>query len=94
MEQVNVEEIRKRLSELSMQDVKEIDTGTLTELKDLSIDKDLPVRERVLSLIRQTGNPYAYLMNGTVVKISFSGSGRTLQDCMEDYLLSELLPDA
>lgn len=93
MEQMNITEIQRRLSEYSSMEIKKIDPEGLTEISDLVIDRDLPVEERVLSVIRQTGNPYAYLDNGTVVKISFAGSGRTLQSCMEDYLVSEILPD-
>ena len=72
--------------------VAEIDPESLSELRDIKIDPDLPVEKRVLSLLRQTANPYAYLDNGMVVKISFSDSGRTLQSCMEEYLAAELLP--
>ena len=94
MDQVNIEELQNRLTELSRQDITEIDPASLSELQDLHISKEQPVGERVLALIRQTGNPYAYLDNGMVVKISFSETGKSLQACMEEYLVSEILPNA
>lgn len=93
MEQFNYEDMQRHLAELSGMDIKDIDPDSLKEIKDIAIDHKLPVVERVLSVIRQTGNPYAYLDNGTVIKISFADSGKTLQSCMEDYLISEILPD-
>lgn len=93
MEQLNIEEMQRHLSEMSSMDINDIDPEGLTEIKDLKIDHKLTVPERVLSVIKQTGNPYAYLDNGTIVKISFADSGKTLQSCMEDYLVSEILPD-
>ena len=93
MEQMNILEMEQHLSELSSMDIKEIDPEGLTEIKNIVIDHGLSVEERVLSVIRQTSNPYAYLDNGTIVKISFAESGKNLQSCMEDYLVSEILPD-
>ena len=93
MEQPKIEELQERLTQMRDQDITEIDPDNLTELKDLHINTELPVWERVLSLIEQTGNPYAYLDNGIIVKISFLESGRTLQSCMEEYLAAEILPD-
>ena len=94
MEQVNIQTLKGRLTEMSRQSITEIDPTNLAELKDIHINKDMPVGERVLALIEQTGNPYAYLDNGIVVKISFSETGKSLQSCMEEYLVSELMPNA
>ena len=38
------------------------------------------------TLIRQIRNPYCYLDGKTVVKISFSKTDTTLEDCLEHYL--------
>ena len=54
-------------------------------------DRDLPVKERVTKLLMQTQNPYVHKVNGIVVKVSFSESGKTLQSCMEEYLAAEML---
>ena len=93
MEQLNIEELQTHLETMRNIPVTEIDPDSLSELRDIKIDPDLSVEKRVLSLLRQTSNPYAYLDNGMVVKISFSDTGRTLQSCMEEYLTAELLPD-
>lgn len=93
MEQMNIEQLQSHLETMRNISVAEIEPESLTELRDIKIDPDLPVEKRVLSLLRQTSNPYAYLDNGMVVKISFSETGRTLQSCMEEYLTAELLPD-
>ena len=79
---------------MSRQSITEIDPASLTELKDIHISKEQPIGERILALIEQSGNPYAYRDNGMVVKISFSETGKSLQSCMEDYLVSEIMPNA
>ena len=93
MEQITIEEMKIRINEFRSQDIMDIDPESLTDLADLKIDPKLPVMDRVLSLLEQSCNPYAYRDRGMVVKISFSESGRSLQECMEEYLVSELMPD-
>jgi len=81
----------KELERLSKVDVREVDRSTLKELDDIKVNRKLPVKERVKGLLSQVENPYIHLDHGIVVKISFSENGKTLQDCMETYLSTELL---
>ena len=80
-----------RLKEMSEIPILDVDPNTLTELDDIKIDGSLPVRDRILSLIEQTENPYVYKDKGVVVKIGFTNNGKTLQDRLEEYLATEIL---
>ena len=64
MEQYRITELQERLKTLHDMNIKDIDPESLAEMKDLAIDTNLPVRDRLLSLIKQTGNPYAYRSGG------------------------------
>lgn len=71
-------------------DIETVDKETLVDIRDVKADPSLPRMERMLDYIRQIKNPYCYLCNGTVVKVSFAGE-RTLEDCITDYLRTKLM---
>lgn len=50
------------------------------------IDRTLPKEERIKDFIRQIKNPYCYKCGDVVVKVEFSDTDLTLEDCMEHYL--------
>jgi hypothetical protein len=67
-------------------DIRTVDRASLVDLNDVPIDTNLPRQERIASFIRQIGNPYLYKCKGIVVKESFSDNGRTIEDCLEQYI--------
>lgn len=73
------------LKEKATVDPVTVDRESLVDVKDVEIRTDLDTRERMLDYIRQIKNPYCYLSNGMVVKISFAGK-KSLQDCLKDSL--------
>ena len=84
-------DLRRQLAQLKKENFLEISPEDATELKDIKIDKRLAPEQRMKSLLEQVGNPYVYRVGEMVVKVSFSGGGRTLQDCMEDYLKADMM---
>ena len=70
--------------------IDEIDINTVGELSKIKINQSLPTEERVRSLLEQVRNPYFYKHGDVLVKMSFADNGRTLQSCLEDYLVSEV----
>ena len=91
MENNNSLDMSERIKRLRDIPIEEVDPDNLKELSDIRIDNTLPVEERIMSLIMQTGNPYVYKDGEVVVKVSFSEKGRTLQSCIEDYLATKTL---
>lgn len=81
----DLREMREALERMSRMEFAEIDPEELSELTDIEIDDSLPVEERVLSLLRQTKNPYFYRYNGIVVKMSFAEK-QTLEDCITNCM--------
>lgn len=64
-----------------------INRDELVDIADVKINTDLPVEERIKDYIRQIKNPYCYLCNGVVVRISFAGKTK-LSDCLKTALFS------
>lgn len=62
-----------------------INREELIDLKDVTIKTNLPVAERIRDYVEQIKNPYCYLCNGVVVKISFTGK-KKLADCLSSYI--------
>ena len=91
MRYTNKKDLLEQLSHMQSEDVRNIDPENVCEIADIEINRNLPVKERVKALLMQTENPYVYMVNGMVVKVSFSESGKTLQSCMEEYLAAEML---
>ncbi len=71
------------LEEMAQTDPRTVDKDTLVDIADISVDRDLPKEERMMDFMEQIKNPYCYLDNGIVVKISFSGKS-TLEQCIQD----------
>ncbi len=73
------------LKNMAMTDIRTVDRESLVDISDIEIDLSLPYEERIKSYLEQIKNPYCYLCNGVVVKISFAGKEK-LQDCLERSL--------
>jgi hypothetical protein len=69
-------------------DIRTVDPATLVDIRDVKVNKELPNRERILDFIRQVKNPYCYKYGKMVVKVSFADTEATLEDRLENYLLS------
>lgn len=67
-------------------DIRTVDPETLTDIRDVEVNTELPKRERILDFIQQIGNPYCYRHGKYVVKISFTDTDVTLEDRMLAYL--------
>lgn len=82
--------LKEKLENMSKMSFDEIKKEDLTDINDIRIDRSLKPEERIMSYLSQVKNPYFLKKNGVAIKISFSDSGKTFQQCMEDYLMAEL----
>ncbi len=67
-------------------DPRTVDRSTLMQRSSVRLDPSAPREERLRDFIRQIKNPYCYLDGKTVVKISFTNTATTIEDCLENYL--------
>ena len=70
-------------------DIRTVDPAGLRDIRDVTVNADLPKRERILDFIRQIGNPYCYRHGKYVVKVSFTDTDVTLEDRMLSYIRSK-----
>ncbi len=67
-------------------DPRTVDRSTLMQRSSVRLDPSAPREERLRDFIQQIKNPYCYLDGKTVVKISFTTTATTIEDCLENYL--------
>ena len=74
------------LEEMRGVDPRTVDRRTLVQRNSVRVDRNVPRNEQYRQFVEQIGNPYCYLDGKTVVRIRFSNTGRTLEDCVRSYL--------
>lgn len=78
--------LEERLRRMAQTDIRTVDRDTLVERSTVKLDPELSREERILSYIEQIKNPYCYLDDGVVVKISFMDTDVTLEERLEEYV--------
>ncbi len=76
---------REELEEMRNVDPRMADRATLVDIDTVEIDQSLTKKERIEDYIRQVKNPYCYIIDGVVVKLSFAGK-ESLEDCMKRWI--------
>ena len=49
------------------------DKNTLTDLRDITVDKSKSVREKIESFTGQVKNPYLFKVGDVIVKVAYNG---------------------
>ncbi|MCI8702912.1 MAG: hypothetical protein HFE60_01215 [Anaerotignum sp.] len=62
--------------------------SNLVDIRDVKIDRTLPMEERVKSYIEQVKNPYCFKVGNVKVHISYSDGGWTMNDTFSTMLAS------
>ena len=70
--------IQKALDDVSLNDVDEI--------TDIKIDKRKSSNERILDFLNKVKNPYIFKVKGKLVRIRFSDTEKTADDCLTNVL--------
>ena len=55
----------------------------LVDIRDVSVDKNLPRQERIAEYIRQIKDPYCFKCGNFTITARYSEKGPTLEECLE-----------
>ena len=69
-------------------DIRHIDPDTMPDIRDIAIDNDKTILERALDYIEQAKNPYFMRCGKILVKVEYSETDATIEDCIEGYFRS------
>lgn len=64
------------------------DMRGLVDIRDVKVDRSLPVEDRIRSYVEQVKDPYCFRVGDVKVRVSFASNGRTLNDSFTDMLAS------
>ncbi len=64
------------------------DLSNLVDIRDVKVDRNLPVEDRIRSYVEQVKDPYCFRVGDVKVRVSFASNGRTLNDSFTDMLTS------
>ena len=53
---------------------------SLVDIRDVKIDRTLPLEERMKSYVEQIKNPYMFKVGDTVVRVSYANTPETIND--------------
>ena len=76
------------LDRLKNINIEQCEADQLVDLRSVSIDKSLPVPERMSTFVKQIKNPYLFKVDDITIKVEFS-SGKSLEDSLLTFLLAE-----
>ena len=71
-------------------DIRTVDKSQLVDLSTVHIDESLPVRERVLSYLKQVKNPYCVRVGNFAVKVKYKEDGPSFEEVFK-HLLQQML---
>ena len=77
------EEEYKKYIDLDFEDV---DANDLKDIRDISIDRECPKKERIGQYLKQVGNPYLVRVDGIKSKIRFADKGTSMEELFKDML--------
>ena len=60
----------------------------LVDIRDVVIDKSLPLEERVRSYVEQIKDPYCFKVGDVVVRVSYADKDKSLTDSITSMIAS------
>ena len=76
------------LEELKKVDIRTVDVSILVDIEKIEIDSSLSARERWMDFAEKIKNPFCFICNGMVVKISYSEAKESLENKLVQLCMS------
>jgi len=86
MNKYNLEELKENLERCKNIPIGEINPDDVDDIEDIKISRKKCREERILDFIVATKNPYAFKVNGRLVKIEFSNNGIKAEDAIMNII--------
>jgi hypothetical protein len=82
----NIKKIMDKLKKYENIPLSEINIDDVDEITSLKISKRKSSNERILDFLNTVKNPYVFKVNNKLVKINFSDTDKTADDCLTNVL--------
>ena len=88
MKNYDLKELKRKVKYYKDIPIDEINSADVIDIKDIKIDRRKSSDERLLDFLNVVENPYVFKIKGSVVKVNFSDSDKTAEDCLTSVLKS------
>lgn len=86
MKEYDYKYLKDKLERCKNIDIQTISDNDIDDIKDIKIDRRKPSNERILDFLNKVKNPYVFKINGRIVRMRFSESNLTADDCLTRML--------
>lgn len=86
MTKEDIEALSEKLKRCREMPLDEVNPDDVDEITDIKIDKRKSSNERILDFLNKVKNPYIFKVKGRLVRIRFSDTDKTADDCLTNAL--------
>ena len=86
MKEYDYEYLREKLDRCKNVDIGTLKDEDIDDINDIKIDRRKPSNERILDFLNKVKNPYVFQINGRIVRMTFSDTELTADDCLTNML--------
>ncbi|RDY32007.1 DUF6870 family protein [Lachnotalea glycerini] len=80
--------VEEKIEAMKNVDIRTVDKSTLVDIRDVSIDENLPVEERIRQLVEGLRNPYCFLVGDVAVKVEYEDTEVTFEQRFERIMIN------
>ena len=88
MDKYNLKELEEKLEYCKNMKLEDVTLDDVDEISSIKIDRRKSSNERILDFIMKVKNSYIFKVNGKLVRISFSDTNETAEDCLTRVLMN------
>lgn len=86
MSKYDIKELKEKLERCRNINLEDVTLDDVDEISSIKIDRRKSSNERILDFIMKVKNPYIFKVNGKLVRIRFSDTDKTAEDCLTNVL--------
>ena len=86
MNKKDIEALSEKLKRCREIPLDEVNPDDVDEITDIKIDKRKSSNERILDFLNKVKNTYIFKVKGKLVRIRFSDTDKTADDCLTNVL--------
>lgn len=84
--EIDIEALVEKLERCRNMSLDDVTLDDVDEISDIKIDKRKSSNERILDFLNKVKNPYIFKVNGKLVRMRFSDTEKTADDCLTNVL--------
>ena len=86
MNKYDIKSLERKLEKCKSMSLDDVSLNDVDEITDIKIDKRKSSNERILDFLNKVKNPHIFKVKGKLVRIRFSDTEKTADDCLTNVL--------